>query len=115
MGGSRAPGKNLIAVGRVLIAIAAIFFGVQHFLHPLGLPGVPLEKQMPTWVPARPFIDYLTGIPPGHGDYLLVTRNLSQPSGKQRSTTSRVASAAGRLCCVLGRFSSQEVQVLYPT
>jgi uncharacterized membrane protein YphA (DoxX/SURF4 family) len=61
MGGSRAPGKNLIAVGRVLITIAAIYFGVQHFLHPLGLPGVPLEKQMPTWIPARPFIDYLTG------------------------------------------------------
>ena len=57
MGGSRAPGKNLIAVGRVLIAIAVIFFGVQHFLHPLGLPGVPLEKQMPTWIPARPFVD----------------------------------------------------------
>jgi uncharacterized membrane protein len=61
MGGSHAPGKNLITVGRVLIAIAAIFFGVQHFLHPLGLPGVPLEKQMPTWVPARALIDYLTG------------------------------------------------------
>ncbi|HMI50396.1 MAG TPA: hypothetical protein VK525_02715 [Candidatus Saccharimonadales bacterium] len=61
MGGSRAPGKNLIAVGRVLIAIAAIFFGVQHFLHPLALPGVPLEKQLPTWLPARPLIDYLTG------------------------------------------------------
>ena len=61
MGASRAPGKTLITVGRLLIAIAAIFFGVQHFLHPLGLPGVPLEKLMPTWVPARPFIDYLTG------------------------------------------------------
>ena len=48
-------------MGRVLIAITAIFFGVQHFLHPLGLPGVPLEKQMPAWVPARPLIDYLTG------------------------------------------------------
>jgi len=54
-------GKSLITVGRVLIAIAAIFFGVQHFLHPLGLPGVPLEKQMPAWVPVRPFVDYLTG------------------------------------------------------
>ena len=62
MGGDRdVQGKSLIAVGRVLIAIAAIFFGVQHFLHPLGLPGVPLEKQMPTWIPARAFIDYLTG------------------------------------------------------
>ena len=54
-------GKSLITVGRVLIAIAAIFFGIQHFLYSLGLPGVPLEKQMPTWVPARAFIDYLTG------------------------------------------------------
>jgi uncharacterized membrane protein len=62
MGGTQAPGKNLITVGRVLIAIAAIFFGVLHFLHPLGLPGVPLAKQMPTWIPVRPFIDYLTGV-----------------------------------------------------
>jgi len=59
--GCDGQGKSLITVGRVLIAIAAIFFGIQHFLHPLGLPGVPLEKQMPTWVPARAFIDYLTG------------------------------------------------------
>ncbi len=54
-------GRNLITVGRVLIAITAIFFGVQHFLHPLGLPGVPLVKEMPTWIPARPLVDYLTG------------------------------------------------------
>jgi uncharacterized membrane protein YphA (DoxX/SURF4 family) len=62
MSGNRAgQGKILITAGRVLIAIAAVFFGVHHFLHPLGLPGVPLEKQMPAWVPARAFIDYLTG------------------------------------------------------
>jgi uncharacterized membrane protein len=62
MGGDRdVRGRSLITVGRVLIAITAIFFGVQHFLHPLGLPGVPLQKQMPTWIPARAFIDYLTG------------------------------------------------------
>jgi len=54
-------GNGLIAVGRVLIAIAAIFFGVEHLLHPLGLPGVPLQKQMPTWIPIRAAIDYLTG------------------------------------------------------
>src|SRR5271170_5128001 len=31
------PGKStLIAVGRVLVAIAALFFGVEHFLHPAG-------------------------------------------------------------------------------
>lgn len=61
MGGLRGKGKIFITVGRVLIAIAAIFFGVQHFLHPLGLPVIPLQKQMPTWIPAPAFIDYLTG------------------------------------------------------
>ena len=62
MSGNRdGQGNSLITVGRVLIAITAVFFGVQHFLHPLGLPGVPLEKQMPAWVPARALIDYLTG------------------------------------------------------
>jgi uncharacterized membrane protein len=53
--------KGLITIGRVFIGIAAVFFGVQHFLHPHGLPGVPLPKEMPTWVPARELIDYLTG------------------------------------------------------
>jgi uncharacterized membrane protein len=62
MGGLPGRGKILITVGRVLIALAAIVFGVQHFLHPLGLPVVPLERQMPAWIPARPVIDYLTGI-----------------------------------------------------
>jgi hypothetical protein len=53
--------RTLITVGRVLIAIAAIFYGVEHFLHPLGRPGVPLAKLMPVWIPARLLIGYLTG------------------------------------------------------
>src|SRR5260370_13104887 len=50
-----------ISVGRVLIAIAALFFGVEHFLHPAACPGVPLEKPIPAWIPARLLIGYLTG------------------------------------------------------
>jgi uncharacterized membrane protein len=62
MGGNRDwRGKSLITVGRMAIAVVALVFGVQHFLHPLALPGVPLEKQMPTWIPARALIDYVTG------------------------------------------------------
>src|SRR6202008_2240826 len=58
----RGQGKSkLITVGRVLIAIAAIFFGAEHFLHPAGCPGVPLEKLTPAWIPGRLFIGYLTG------------------------------------------------------
>jgi uncharacterized membrane protein YphA (DoxX/SURF4 family) len=51
----------LVITGRLLIGVAAIFFGVEHFLHPTGVPVVPLEKLMPAWVPAGVFIDYLTG------------------------------------------------------
>jgi uncharacterized membrane protein len=59
-----ARGRRAIAmrrVGVVLITAAAIFFGVEHFLHPTGLPGVPLPKQMPTWLPGRELIDCVTG------------------------------------------------------
>lgn len=54
-------GRRLILVGRVLIAIVAVFFGVVHFLRPEACPGVPLQKLMPEWVPARLLIGYLTG------------------------------------------------------
>ncbi len=58
----RAQGKSeLVTVGRVLIAIAAIVFGVEHFLHPAACPGVPLEKLMPAWIPGRLLIGYVTG------------------------------------------------------
>jgi uncharacterized membrane protein len=59
--GRRQGGSKLITVGRVLIAIAAIFFGVEHFLHPANVPGVPLEKLLPAWIPGRLLIGYLTG------------------------------------------------------
>ncbi|HEY2115995.1 MAG TPA: hypothetical protein VGJ51_12945 [Candidatus Angelobacter sp.] len=60
--GWRGPIRTtLITVGRIVIAVAAIFFGIQHFLHPMGLPGVPLQKQMAEWIPGRVLIDYVTG------------------------------------------------------
>jgi len=54
-------GSKLITVGRVVIGIGAIFYGVEHFLHPINVPGVPLEKLMPAWIPAPHLISYLTG------------------------------------------------------
>jgi uncharacterized membrane protein YphA (DoxX/SURF4 family) len=54
-------GSKLITVGRVLIGLAAVFYGVEHFLHPLNVPGVPLEKLTPAWIPGRVLIGYLTG------------------------------------------------------
>ena len=57
----RGRGQGIfITVGRVLTGIAAIFYGVETFLHPLGMPGIPLEKLMSEWIPGRVFIGYLT-------------------------------------------------------
>jgi len=54
-------GSKLVTVSRVLAGITAVFFGVEHFLHPIARPGVPLQQLMPEWIPGRPVIGYLTG------------------------------------------------------
>jgi hypothetical protein len=59
-GREHSRGQVLVTVGRVLIGIAATFYGVETFLHPLGMPGIPLEKLMSEWIPARPLIGYVT-------------------------------------------------------
>ena len=59
--GSRRFTTALITVGRLVIGIGALLFGVEHFLHPANVPGVPLEKLMPAWIPGHMFISYLTG------------------------------------------------------
>ncbi len=51
----------LVTAARVLIGAAAVFYGIQHFLHPLNVPGVPLEKLLPDWIPGRAVVGYLTG------------------------------------------------------
>jgi uncharacterized membrane protein len=53
--------KWMILFGRIVLAIAAIFFATQHFLHPEFAPGVPFPKVTPTWVPLPRLWDYLTG------------------------------------------------------
>jgi uncharacterized membrane protein len=53
--------STLVTVGRVVIGIAAMLFGVEHFLHPANVPGVPLEKLLPAWIPDHTVISYLTG------------------------------------------------------
>jgi uncharacterized membrane protein len=54
-------GSVLIMVGRALIGMACLLYGVEHFLHPANVPGVPLEKFMPPWIPGHAAIAYVTG------------------------------------------------------
>lgn len=76
----------LIVIGRIFVALALLFFGVEHFLHPTGLPGVPLEKQLATWIPARVLIDYITGAA------LLITGVLTLLNQKTRTAATWLGS-----------------------
>jgi uncharacterized membrane protein len=51
----------MILFGRVVIGVAAIFFGAVFFFHPESAPGFPLEKMTPSWVPLPRLWGYLTG------------------------------------------------------
>lgn len=55
-------GGRLSVAARFLVAIPLLFFGVEHFLHPEFVPGVPLNKLTPDWVPVRVVWGYLTGL-----------------------------------------------------
>ncbi len=56
-----AAGKALTMVGRTVVALTLFFYGVEHFLFPRNVPGVPLEKLTPAWMPAPALLAYLIG------------------------------------------------------
>lgn len=53
--------KAVVTWGRVVIGITAILYGIEHFLHAINVPAVPLGKLMPTWIPGHTLIVYFTG------------------------------------------------------
>jgi uncharacterized membrane protein len=55
-------GRALIPIGRGIVATVMIFYGIEHFFFPRNVPGVPLEKLTPAWMPAPIAIAYFVGI-----------------------------------------------------
>ncbi len=59
---THSAGTALVRIGRAVVAAIMIFYAVQHFLHPRNVPGVPLEKLIPAWMPAPTLLSYFVGI-----------------------------------------------------
>jgi uncharacterized membrane protein YphA (DoxX/SURF4 family) len=65
--GSRRPSraqlpKILAAVPRFFIGIPSVFYGVEHLLHPEYVPGIPLQKLTPEWIPGQILLSYFVGV-----------------------------------------------------
>ena len=56
------PIAALAAFPRFFVGIPSLFYGVEHLLHPEYVPGVPLQKLTPEWIPGRLFLSYFVGI-----------------------------------------------------
>ncbi len=54
--------RALMPIGRVIVGLTFLFYAVEHFLFPHNVPGVPLEKMTPAWIPAPGLIAYVVGI-----------------------------------------------------
>ena len=57
----KSTGTMLITLGRSIVACTFIFYAIEHFLFPRNVPGVPLEKMTPDWIPAPTLIAYIVG------------------------------------------------------
>src|ERR1700753_2407044 len=54
-------GPAFLMVGRAIVAFTFLFYAVEHFLFPRFVPGVPLEKMTPAWIPAPVLLAYFVG------------------------------------------------------
>ncbi len=55
-------GVALRLAGRIIVSGTFVFYAVEHFLFPRFVPGVPLEKLTPAWMPAPVLISYFVGV-----------------------------------------------------
>jgi uncharacterized membrane protein len=52
----------VVAVARLVIGVVIVFMGVEQILHPELVPGVPLLKSTPVWIPAHLLWGYVSGV-----------------------------------------------------
>jgi uncharacterized membrane protein YphA (DoxX/SURF4 family) len=56
-------GAHILAtVARYFVAIPVLFYSFEQFMHPDHVPGVPLERLTPTWIPGHAIWTYLAAV-----------------------------------------------------
>jgi uncharacterized membrane protein len=70
----------LIEVGRFIVGGVMVFYGIEHFLHPRFVTGVPLEKPTPPWMPFPVVTAYAIGIALLAAGICLLTRRNVEPA-----------------------------------
>jgi hypothetical protein len=56
------PAPRWASFPRFFVGIPALFYGAENLLHPEYLPGIPLRKLTPEWIPGRIGLSYLVGV-----------------------------------------------------
>jgi uncharacterized membrane protein len=56
------PTPAWAAFPRFFVGIPSVFYGVEHLLHPAYVPGIPLQRLTPEWIPGRMFLSYFVGL-----------------------------------------------------
>ena len=90
----RSAGTTLLIVGRLFVACTFVFYAIEHFLFPRFVPGVPLEKITPAWVPAPRLLAYIVG----------TTLLVAGIALMNRRTRSIAAASAGTVLLLLTAF-----------
>jgi len=60
---SRERGAHILAtIARYFVAIPVLFYSFEQFMHGDHVPGVPLERMTPTWIPGHAIWTYLAAV-----------------------------------------------------
>lgn len=82
--------RRLLPVIRVVAAFILLFFAVEHFLHPVFAPGVPLAQETPSFIPLRAIWGYAIGT-------ILAVTGISILLNRQARTVTRWLAIANAL------------------
>jgi uncharacterized membrane protein YphA (DoxX/SURF4 family) len=52
----------LATIARYFVAIPVLFYSFEQFMHGDHVPGVPLERMTPTWIPGHAIWTYLAAV-----------------------------------------------------